>query len=222
MARLTRYSIPDIAGKLGEPFSVANIAYVDDLLVSVYICDGTLQWHRHVDRDELFWVHEGAITLESKRGNARLAAGELAVVPKGTEHRSRSSASATVLLLRCGLVPHRKNGKRQLYAAERSGLPHISLYERAEKLVSPFRFQTVAHLEDARVQLAHGAGRWPIELPVVHDRMVYVAEGSLTVRTVRDKVCLRPGDFTVVPRGAFYHLHTEDDTLLVRVTREAL
>jgi homogentisate 1,2-dioxygenase len=52
--------------------------------------------------------------------------------------------------------------------------------------------------------------------------MIYVVEGALTIRTVRDRLRLTPGDFTVVPRGAFYHLHTEEDTLLVRVTREAL
>jgi homogentisate 1,2-dioxygenase len=52
--------------------------------------------------------------------------------------------------------------------------------------------------------------------------MLYVVDGSLTVRTVRSRLRLEPGDFTIVPRGAFYHLHTAADTLLVRVTRGAL
>lgn len=201
---------------------MANVAYVDDLLVGVYICEGTLQWHKHLDIDELFWVYDGTIVLESECGDTPLGPGELAVVPKGTRHRSTSSSRATVLLMRCGLLPNRKNGKRQLYATDATGLPRVNLRERADMLTMPFRFRTVAQVEESRVQLGRGGGRWPIELPVAHDRMVYVVDGALTVRTVRDRLRLGPGDFTVVPRGAFYHLHTDQETLLVRVTREAL
>jgi len=222
MSRLTTYCISEIAARLDEPFSMASIAYVDDLLVSVYICEGRLDWHRHVDFDELFWVHEGAMMLESERGHVRLGAGEMAVVPKGTKHRSKSSDRAIVVLLRCGLMPHRKNGKRQLYVTDEAGLPSLDARKTANGLVAPFRFQTVAHVEDSKVQLARGSGRWPVELPVAHDRMIYVIDGVLTVRTVRNRLRLTSGDFTVVPRGAFYHLHTEDNTLLARVTREAL
>jgi homogentisate 1,2-dioxygenase len=222
MPRLKTYRISEIAARLEEPFSMASVAYVDDLLVSVYICEGTLQWHRHVDFDELFWVYDGAMMLESECGNVRLRPDEFVVVPKGTQHRSKSSQRAVVILLRCGLMPHRKNGKRQLYVTDEARLPQIDVHDLAEELAAPFRFETVAHVEDARVQLARGSGRWPIELPVAHDRMVYVIDGALTVRTVRDKLRLVPGDFTIVPRGAFYHLYTDDNTLLLRVTREAL
>jgi homogentisate 1,2-dioxygenase len=222
MPRLSTFSVSRIAARLEEPFSMANVAYVDDLLVSVYICEGTLQWHRHVDLDELFWVYDGAMMLETACGDTQLKTDELTVVPKGTKHRSSSSDGAIVILLRCGLLPNRKNGHRRLYVTHDVGLPSVKLVETAGTLAAPFRFRTVARIEDARVQVARGGGRWPIELPVAHDRMIYVVDGSLIVRTVRDRLRLQPGDFTVVPRGAFYHLHTDDDTLLVRVTREAL
>ena len=222
MARIRPYNISQIAAELEEPFSMVDVAYVDDLLLSVYICQGALHWHRHVDIDELFWVHEGSMLLESERGAAAMASGELAVVPKGTQHRSRSDERAVVLLLRCGLVPHRKNGQRHLYVTDECGLPSVNLRKTAKKLAAPYRFRTVAAIEDSRVQLARGEGRWPIELPVAHDRLIYVVDGRLTVRTVRDRLRLGPGELTVVPRGAFYHLHSKDDTHLVRVTREAL
>lgn len=222
MSRLKAYSVTEIAADLEEPFSMSDVVYVDDLLVSVYLCEGTLRWHRHVDIDELFWVYEGAIVLESERGNTRLEAGALTVVPKGTRHRSRSSGRAIVLLMRCGLVPHRKNGRRHLYATDDTGLPRVNIRAAGDTLDSPFRFQTVAQVEDSKVQLARGGGRWPIELPGAHDRMLYVVDGSLTVRTVRDRLTLTPGQFTVVPRGAFYHLYTSERALLVRVTRKAL
>jgi mannose-6-phosphate isomerase-like protein (cupin superfamily) len=222
MSKLTRFNVFDIAGDLSEPFVITNVAHVNDVLVGVYICEGALQWHKHMDIDELFWVYDGTMLLESEHGDVLLEPGELTVVPKGTRHRSSSVERATVLLLRCGFMAHRKNGKRQLYRMSQTGLHPISVRDSAKSLAAPFRFSTVAQFEDSRVQIARGDGRWPVELPVAHDRMFYVAEGTLTVRTVRDRLRLGPGDFTVVSRGAFYHLFTAEDTLLVRVTREAL
>jgi homogentisate 1,2-dioxygenase len=222
MSGLTKFSVSEIAASLDQPFSIADVAYVDDILVGIYACEGEIQRHRHVDIDELFWVYEGAIELESERGDVRLESEELAVVPKGTRHRSRSGDRATVILLRCGFLPDRKNGKRRLYAVDDDGLPCLNIRDEAEKLVAPFHFRTITQVEDSMVQIGRGNGRWPVELPVAHDRMFYVVDGALTVRTVRNRLHLGPGDFTVVPRGAFYHLYTADETLLVRVTRGAL
>lgn len=222
MSKLTRFNVFEIAAELDRPFVIANVAHVNDVLVGVYICEGALQWHKHMDIDELFWVYEGTMLLESEYGDLLLEPGELTVVPKGTRHRSSAVERATVLILRCGFMPNRKNGNRQLYGIHGAGLQRISLRDRARLLAAPFRFTTVAQFEDSRLQIARGNGRWPVELPVAHDRLLYVAEGALTVRTVRDRLRLGPGDFTVVPRGAFYHLFTAEDTLLVRATRVSL
>jgi len=201
---------------------MAKVATVDDIVVSVTICQGELERHKHVDVDELFWVYEGEMSIESERGVVHLDSGELTVVPKGTEHRSRSADRAVVMVLRCGFMPNRKNGKRRLYAVGDSGLSSLNLQDKADELPAPFRFRSITRVEDSMIQVARGSGRWPVELPVVHDRMFYVVDGALTVRTVRGRVRLRPGDLTVVPRGAFYHLHTAENTLLVRMTRGAL
>jgi mannose-6-phosphate isomerase-like protein (cupin superfamily) len=222
MSRLTRHNVLEIAADLDRPFLIANVAHVDDILVGVYVCEGALEWHRHVDIDELFWVCDGTMLLESERGDVLLGPGELAVMPKGTRHRSSSAVRATVLLLRCGFMANRKNGNRQLYAADREGLRHANIRDTAKRVAVPFRFSTIAQLEDFRVQIARGNGRWPVDLPAPHDRMLCVIEGSATIRTVRDRLRMGPGDFTVVPRGAFYHLYSDQDTLLVRVTREVL
>lgn len=219
MSSLARFSVSEIAAGLDQPFSVANVAYVDDLLVGVYICQGSLQQHKHLDIDELFWVYEGVMHLETECGEARLRAGDLAVVPKGTEHRTRSADGATVILLRCGFLPGRKNGKRRLYSLDDEGLSCLNVRDQAGALGTPFHFCSVTQVEDSMIQIARGSDRWPVELPVAHDRMFYVIGGDLSVRTIGDRLRLGPGDFTVVPRGAFYHLYSVEDALLVRVTR---
>lgn len=223
LKRLKKLSVSQIAAQLDKPFSMMNVASVGDIIVSVYICQGMLQWHKHLDNDELFWAYEGTILLESEWGDVRLRPGELAVVPKGVSHRSSSGLRASVLLLRCGFAPERKNGRRRLYAiAGEAKLKRISLGRAVQVLDLPFQFQTIARIEDSVVQVAWGEGTWLTEVPAVHDLMLFVLNGTATVRTSQSMLHLHPGDFTVVPREAVYQLSTTRDTALLRVTRESV
>jgi mannose-6-phosphate isomerase-like protein (cupin superfamily) len=221
MTMLKKLNVSQIAAKLNQPFSVVNVARVGDIIVSIYICQGMLEWHKHLDNDELFWVYEGTILLESEWGEMRLRPGELAVVPKGVKHRSSSGLRAGVLLLRCGFVPERKNGRRRLYAlASEARLKRVRLPGAVRALTLPFQFHTVARIEDTVVQVAWGEGTWPVEIPVPHDLLLFVLEGTATARTSQSMLHMHPGDFTVVPQGTVYQLSTTRGTALVRVTRE--
>jgi mannose-6-phosphate isomerase-like protein (cupin superfamily) len=222
MTKLTKLTVSQIAARLDQPFLMANVVHVGDLVVSVYICEGMVQWHKHLDVDELFWVYEGSILLESDWGEVRLRPGELTVVPKGIGHRSSSGLRAIVLLLRCDFFPDRKNGRRRLYAIPGDDrLERVSLRGAAREAAMPSQFQTVARIEDSVVQVARGGGVWPVEIPVAHDRLLYVLDGTATARTFRSMLHLHPGDFTVVPRGAEYQLHSARGTTLVQVTRKS-
>nr|HID13079.1 cupin domain-containing protein [Anaerolineae bacterium] len=223
MTRLKKLSVSQAAAQLDRPFSMINVARVGDIVVSVYICQGMLEWHKHPDNDELFWVYEGTILLESEWGEVRLRPGELAVVPKGVGHRSSSGLRASVLLLRCGFIPERKDGRRRLYAiAGEARLKRISLPGAARALTLPFQFRTVARIEDSIVQAAWGEGTWPVEIPAPHDLLLFVLNGTATARTSQSMLHLHPGDFTVVPQGTVYQLSTTKGTALVRVTREGV
>jgi mannose-6-phosphate isomerase-like protein (cupin superfamily) len=221
MATLEKLNVSQIATTLDEPFSMKDVALVGDIVVSIYICQGMLAWHRHLDVDELFWVHEGTILLESEWGEVRLRPGELAVVPKGVGHRSSAGLRASVLLLRCGVIPERKNGRRRLYAISgEAKLKRIGLHGAIEALVLPFQFRTLACIEDSIVQAAWGEGTWPVEIPATHDALFFVLSGTATVRTSENVLHLHAGELAVVPQGAVYQLSTAQDTALVRVARE--
>lgn len=221
MAELQKRSVSEIAVRLERPFSMMDVALVGDILVSVYICQGAIDWHRHLDIDELFWVYEGAILLESEWGEVRLQEGELAVIPKGVGHRSGSEMRASVLLLRCGVIPERKNGRRRLYAiVGEERLRRINLHSAVQSVALPFQFQTVARVEDSVLQVAWGEGTWSVEMPSPNSLLLFVLKGTATVRTVESMLHLHPGDFTIVPEGEVYQLSTTRDTTLLQVTRE--
>jgi len=218
---VTKLSISEIAAKLDKPFTMANVAFVSDIVVSVYICQGTLAWHRHLDIDELFWVYKGTMLLESEWGDVRLQPGELAVVPKGVGHRSSAGSPATVMLLRCGFVPKRKNGRRRLYALPgENKLKRVSLPETAQALAWPFRFRTVARVDGSAVQVAWGVGTWPVGIPDFHEKLLFVLKGTATVRTAEHMLHLHDGDFTVLPQGAVFQLSTTQGTAMARLVRE--
>lgn len=221
MAELEKVSVSQAANRLTQPFSMMNLAVVGDILVSVYICQGTLDWHKHPHNDELFWAYEGMVLLESELGQVSLRPGDIVTVPKGIEHRSGSGARASVLLLRCDLAPGRKNGRRRLYMLDgEPGLSRVSLLDAVQALRSPLHFETVAAVEESAVQVAQGEGTWPVDVPATRDLLLYVLEGTATVRTPESMVHLHPGEFTVVPQDTAYQLSTTRGTALVRVTRE--
>ena len=59
---------------------------------------GAFVWHRHEHEDELFLVVRGELRIELRDGAVTLAEGEMAVVPRGVEHRPVADAEALVLL----------------------------------------------------------------------------------------------------------------------------
>ena len=61
--------------------------------------EGEFVWHSHADADELFLVTEGRLRIEFRdRDDVTLEAGELLVVPRGTEHRPVAEPEAHMLL----------------------------------------------------------------------------------------------------------------------------
>jgi mannose-6-phosphate isomerase-like protein (cupin superfamily) len=221
MVNLKKFRISEMAAKLQQPFSLADVTFVGDILVSLYLCQGTLEWHKHTDIDEMFWVYEGTILVESEVGNVHLHPGELTIVPQGVIHRSSSARRANVLLLRCGIDPERKNGRRRLYAVnDNEGLEHVSLQDTARAAHLPFQFHTAAQIEGASVQVAWGEGTWPVEIPTAQDLLFFVLKGTATARTTVSMLHLHAGDLTVIPEGSVYQISTTKDTTLVQIAKE--
>lgn len=75
------------------------IARLNDYEVKLARLDGEFVWHRHPDTDELFLVLSGALSIQLRDGDVRLAPGELCVVPRGVEHCPRTEGGPCSVLL---------------------------------------------------------------------------------------------------------------------------
>ena len=59
---------------------------------------GEFVWHSHEHEDELFLVVSGRLRIELRDGQIELGPGEMAIVPRGVEHRPVADQEAHVLL----------------------------------------------------------------------------------------------------------------------------
>jgi mannose-6-phosphate isomerase-like protein (cupin superfamily) len=85
--RIREYWKPKIAAEL------------NDSHVKLVKLKGEFVWHHHDREDELFLVVDGDLRIELRTGALRLRAGELAVIPRGMEHRPVAKDEVHVLLL---------------------------------------------------------------------------------------------------------------------------
>jgi len=81
------------------------VAEMNDYQFKVVKVQGEFQWHRHADTDETFIVLDGELHI-ALRGPGYadhhtivLAAGQMAVVPKGVEHKPGAVVETRMLLI---------------------------------------------------------------------------------------------------------------------------
>jgi mannose-6-phosphate isomerase-like protein (cupin superfamily) len=60
---------------------------------------GDFTWHSHAETDELFLVIFGTMSIEFRDGVQHLSAGEMIVVPRGTEHRPFAEQECHILVM---------------------------------------------------------------------------------------------------------------------------
>ncbi|MCC8396293.1 cupin domain-containing protein [Paraburkholderia sp. MMS20-SJTR3] len=75
------------------------VAEMNDYQFKVVKLLGDFVWHHHADTDETFIVLEGRLRIDFRDRSIELQAGEMAVVPKGVEHKPYAEAEVKVLLI---------------------------------------------------------------------------------------------------------------------------
>lgn len=101
-------SLPiDLLGKIAQidgHWQPRVVAEMNDYQFKVVKLLGDFVWHAHADTDETFIVLDGELHIEMRgepegERTIRIAAGEMAVVPRGVEHRPRAPREVKLLLI---------------------------------------------------------------------------------------------------------------------------
>ncbi len=97
----------DLIGKIAQidgHWQPRVVAEMNDYQFKVVKVEGEFLWHRHADTDETFIVLKGELRIDfragpSGDGSIVLRAGQMAVVPKGVEHKPCANAEVKLLLI---------------------------------------------------------------------------------------------------------------------------
>ncbi len=91
---------------VGQKLSLFNdlwspkiIAELNDNYVKLAKIQGEFIWHKHDDDDEMFFVISGDLNIELREKTLKLKPGELAVIPKGVEHRPVAKNEVSIMLI---------------------------------------------------------------------------------------------------------------------------
>jgi mannose-6-phosphate isomerase-like protein (cupin superfamily) len=206
-----------VAGRLERPFALSTLASVGDLTLSAFLCQGQMSWHKHLDEDELFLVHEGVVVLETGRGKLTLHSEEVAVVPKGLSHRSSSQLRSIVLLLRPSVLTERKNGHRTHPLDTDPPLEKVRLARVATTLNEPYRPTALCRVEDYELLLVTAQGAGPAEVAPAYGALWLVIRGSLTAAVEGETHQLESGHLLCIDAGTAYTLSAAPGTLAVTV-----
>ena len=204
------------AAQIQKPFTAYQLAQVEDYGLDIYVSEGVVPPHYHFHEDELFYVQQGILTLETDWGTATLQPDEMAVVPKGVNHRSWSPVRSVVLLFRCRFLADRKNGERRVLPAvkEGEGINSVKVVSHIGDLDRSFDHKDLLHVDDCvvRLLLCRGYTRWHSHEE--RDELLIVQEGELALGTEHGPALVRPGEMVLIPAGLIHRLVSQRAVML--------
>lgn len=83
---------------IDEHWRPQRVARLNGQEVKLAKVKGEFVWHHHEHEDELFLVHKGTLRIELRDGELVLGPGQMAVIPRGVEHRPVAEEEVELLL----------------------------------------------------------------------------------------------------------------------------
>lgn len=86
-------------GRFNDQWQARVVAEMNDYQFKLVRIEGDFIWHEHADTDETFIVLDGQLRIDMRDGFVLISAGEMFVVPKGTEHKPYAEREVKLLLI---------------------------------------------------------------------------------------------------------------------------
>jgi mannose-6-phosphate isomerase-like protein (cupin superfamily) len=99
MKLYTPINFRDKLARFSDHWSPKIVAEMNDYQFKLVKLRGEFVWHDHKHTDEVFIVLSGQMDIEFRDGVVRVGAGEMFVVPKGEEHRTRAADECHALVI---------------------------------------------------------------------------------------------------------------------------
>ena len=95
---IEKINLEDKFASFSEQWRPKVIGEVNDAAVKLAKLEGTFEWHRHAQEDELFLVVKGQLVIKLRdQDDIVLNEGECVIIPRGVEHLPVAVKEAHVL-----------------------------------------------------------------------------------------------------------------------------
>jgi mannose-6-phosphate isomerase-like protein (cupin superfamily) len=93
--------------KFDDLFSPKVVGELNGQQVKLARLEGDkVPWHTHDQEDELFFVVEGLLDIEDRKGKVTLSPGEFCIIPRGQEHRVLPHGHVKLMLFEPAGIAH--------------------------------------------------------------------------------------------------------------------
>lgn len=100
----SKVDIHHLSQGLREPFVSMPVAQVNDCVVTLQLAHGSSEWELHPENQEMIFVQEGVLTLETGANDVVINHHEVVVIPRGQHHRVVASEPAIFMQFACQAV----------------------------------------------------------------------------------------------------------------------
>lgn len=96
---LQKIDVPEIVNNCHDKWFNQTLCKVNGSVLRLGIFEGEFHFHKHDNDDEVFFVLDGELYIETEKGNFRLSQYEGICVPKGIVHRPIAKNKTIVLMI---------------------------------------------------------------------------------------------------------------------------
>lgn len=96
---LEKIKVPEIVNECKDKWFNQTLCKVNSSVLRLGIFEGEFHMHKHENDDEVFFVLQGNLIIETEKGKFELAENEGICVPKGIMHRPIAEKRTIVLMI---------------------------------------------------------------------------------------------------------------------------
>lgn len=221
--RLHKIALNDIAQRVVQPFALEPIAQIDHMVAYLYLCHGAVARHRHINQDELFYVHSGILSLDTDWGRLNLMPHEFAVIPRGLGHISAAALRTVVMLFQTPGDADRKNGHGRTFTGKSAaGVPKWSASHDSQLLRGPYAPLPLAQVDEMSMRLVWCQGETSWHIHPDHDELILVEKGRLQISSEFGPILVEAGELLVISRNCIHRLTSNENTLALSLIHNAV
>lgn len=218
---IAKINVFEEAKKITQPFLVVDVAEIDDFAARLFVSEGMVAWHKHVDQEQLFLVVDGELVVESEWGNNTLRSGEMVVIPKAVLHRCGSTVRTIALVMERKFFSNRQNGQRRMFVLGGDGeISPVSISAEALQLPESSVGVELTRVDDLCLSVVRYEGEAEEHVCRGGSELLFVQESNLTLETDVGTVTLGRGEMSVVPRGARYRAMAPGKAVVLLAAKE--